>query len=93
MRNKENRKEDIVLVLKPIGSAKHVSGLMDKRLFTGDNNLHAVMDTQTCLWSLRYDHGILPQSLKQKFTGYAPLIKYVTDYLKNRNIEITEVKD
>ena len=68
-------------------------GLVDNRLFTGENNLHAVMDTQTCLWYLKYENGGLPQPLKQHFTGYGKLLAYVKEYFKRRNIEIVEEVD
>jgi len=91
---KENRKTDIVLVLKPIdGSPRHASGLIDRKLFTGENNLHAIMDTQTCLWRVQYEHGTVPEPLRQRFTSYAMLIKFVTDYMKRRNINIVEIRD
>ena len=67
--------------------------MVDSRLFTGENRLHAIMDTQTTLWHLAYDNGILPQPLKQQFTSFTKLHGYVKDYLSRRNIEIVEVID
>lgn len=94
MKSKENRKTDIILKLKPKeGGARKNTGLIDYGVFTGTNNLHAIMDTQTCLWHLAYDHGKLPPQLKMKFTGYHSLMKHVTDYMKLRNVEIIEVLD
>lgn len=94
MMAKENRKTNIILVLKPIdGKARDVTGIIDRQLFTRDNNLNAIMDTQTCLWSLAYDKGTLPPVLRQKFTGFAPLMKTVKEYMKNRNVEVVEVID
>lgn len=94
MMAKENRKIDIELVLKPRkGGGVHESGLVDRNLFTGDNTLHAKMDTQTCLWRLEYDKGSLPKPLKTKFTGWVPLINYVTAYMDKRNVDIVEIRD
>lgn len=91
---KTNRSIDIEFVIRPIsGSAKSNTGMLDRSLFTGGNTLHAKMDTQTCLWYLEYEMGGLPMPLRQKYTGYAPLLKHVTEYLKSRNAHITEVKD
>lgn len=91
----KNRKTDIILVLKPIdGKPKNSTGLVDRQLFTGENNLHAIMDTQTCLWHLKYDRGVLPPHLRDKqFTGYSAMLKYVKDYMLTRNIEISEIRD
>lgn len=90
-----NRSSDRVLVLKTIDGMKTLDsiGLVDKRLFNGDNKLHAVMDLQTCHWYLKYDMGGLPQHLKQRFTTFSKLLEYTRDYFKKRNIEIVEVQD
>src|SRR6266853_529038 len=47
---------------------KNSTGMVDTRLFTGENNLHAKMDPETCFWSLQYDSGALPQPLENNFT-------------------------
>lgn len=89
------RSPDRILVLKvkdgkaPIAS----TGLIDKRLFTGENNLHAIMDMQTCLWTVKYDNGGLPEPLKQQFTSFSSLLKHTRAYFHKRNVEIVEVKD
>lgn len=89
------RSPDRILVLKVIDGKAPVAstGLVDKRLFTGENNLHAVMDTQTTLWTVKYDNGGLPEPLKQQFTSFGSLLKYVSAYFRKRNVEIVEVKD
>lgn len=89
------RKTDIVLKLKPIdGSPRSVIGITDRSLFTGSNNLHAIMNTETCLWRLAYDNGTLPTGLRgHTFTGFHPLMKHVGEYFKKRNVEISEVID
>lgn len=66
------------------------SGSVDNRLFSGENRLHAIMDTKTCLWSLKYDSGILHGGLKQQFTGFNKLFKYITDYYNKRNVRVEE---
>ena len=86
---------DRVLVLKvKDGKAPLTStGLVDNRLFSGENNLHGVMDPQSCLWSFKYEMGGLPPALKdQKFTSFSVLKRYAEEYFKKRNIEIVEVK-
>lgn len=91
---KENRKNDIVFKLRPKeGGAERQDGLIDKRLFTGGNNLHAILDRQTMLWGLAYDSGVLPQQLQQRFTGLTPLYKTVRDYFDKRNVDIVEIID
>lgn len=68
-------------------------GVVDKRLFTGNNNLHAVMDDQTMLWSMKYDTGNIPPPLRQKFTSFKLLLHAAQEYFKTRNIRIKEIKD
>lgn len=68
------------------------TGLMDNRLFTGENKLRAYMEPNG-LWSLKYDSGILPEPLKQQFTSFSTLLRITKDYFKKRNIAIKEVID
>lgn len=90
------RSSDRVLTLKPIDAkaAKSSTGLMDPRLFTGEQQLHLTMDTQTMLWNFRYsNNGVLPEPLKSRFTSFRMAYKHAEDYFKKRNIQITEVHD
>ena len=70
---------------------KNSLGMVDSRLFSGENNLHVKKDPETCFWYFEYDMGAVPGPLKHKFTGYSAAIKHVTLYFKTRNIEIEEV--
>lgn len=90
-----NQAEDIVLVLKPLEGKKALSstGLMDARLFTGENSLHVTRDPQTHLWGMHMTAGNLPLPLRQKFTSWGKLFNFTKDYLGRRNINITEVQD
>lgn len=67
-------------------------GNSDKRLFTGENKLHAVMDTQTTLWKLKYEMGAVPEQLKGEFTSFKALRQHAEQYFNKRNIEIKEVR-
>jgi len=89
---------DRVLILEPIDGKKPLSstGLVDPRLFKDGeegNRLHAVMDGETCLWSLKYDKGSIPPGLNGRFTSFKNIKKFAEDYFLTRNIKITEVKD
>lgn len=86
---------DRILVLKAMEGKKPLNtiGVSDPRLFTGENKLHAVMDTNSCLWHLKYDMGIVPEAMKGTFTGFKALKKFADEYYGRRNIEIVEVKD
>lgn len=88
------RSNDRVLVLKPReGKPKGTNGLVDSRLFTGKNKLHAMMEPESSLWKFKYDEGILPEPLKQKFTSFRLMYEHAKDYFDRRNIDIEEVKD
>jgi hypothetical protein len=81
------------IVLKPIdGKATDSRGMVDSRLFKGDNKLKAIMD-ENGLWYCKFDQGILPESLKVKFTSVPKLVKFVTEYYKKRSVEVVEVKN
>lgn len=91
----KNRKTTIELVLRPMQGerAKSSHGVIDPGLFTGENVLYLVQDTQTSFWYPKYRRGQLPEPFKQRFTSYNKLFDHVQDYLKKRNIEIVEIKD
>lgn len=83
----------LVLKAKPGQSPTKESGLVDNSLFTGGNELHAVRDNQTSFWTLKYKHGIVPQSFQQQFTTWQKLMDHVKGYYDKRNIDITEIID
>lgn len=89
------RDDDRVIVIKPMEDKKVLSstGNVDTRLFTGENKLHAIYDVPRGFWSLKYEIGGLPEPLKQRFTHFSELLKYVTHYYKTRNIEVVKVLD
>lgn len=91
------RAPDRILILEPIeGKPLNSSGIIDKNLFKdgeNSNKLHAVMDQESCLWSLRYEKGAIPPALKGTWTGFKMLKKYADNYFGQRNIAITEVRD
>ena len=86
---------DRVLVLKVMDGKKPLNtlGAADPRLFTGENQIHLLMDKQTSLWTIRYSQGLPPPKLRNKFTTFAKVLQFVTDYFKSRNIEVIEVKN
>lgn len=94
-RRAKMRSDDRVLVLKPIPDHKIKSstGMTDKRLFTGENKLHAVMNTDTCIWSMKYEMGGLPEPLKEQFTTFDKLLAHARKYYNSRGLDIIEVQD
>ncbi len=72
-------------------SARTDTGILDKKLFTGDNKLKAEMDQETSLWSLSYENGNIPQTLKQQFTSFSKCKQFADAYFKKRNVEIVEI--
>ena len=84
---------DRVIKLAPIDGTKpkNAMGQVDPKIFTGENNLHAIRDEETCHWYLKYDNGGLPEGLRQRWTSLKMLLNTVEIYFKNRNIKITEV--
>ncbi len=91
----KEKKSDRVLVLKPMEGKETLTnkGIVDKRLFSGGNNLHAIRDTQTTLWSFKYESGVLPEELKPRFTSFVKLKAHADEYFARRNIVIAEVLD
>lgn len=84
--DKNTPSERIISLVKMDG--KHTiasSGLVDNRLFTGENKLIAKQD-EASLWYLQYAHGNLEEPLREKFTTFTQLMKRVREHFKKRNI-------
>lgn len=83
-----------ILKLQPMEGAKikNSSGMVDPRLFEGENRLIAKMD-ETSVWRMRYEKGITPEPLKQAYTSFAKLRDQAVRYFKTRNVEVVEVDD
>ena len=94
-RKQKMKSDDRLIILKPIDGKKTLSstGMPDKRLFTGENKLHAVLDLRTGMWHLHYEIGALPGGLKGNWTLFSELEKHVRAYFKSRNVEVTEIKE
>jgi len=77
------------LVLKPLPgkTVTDTTGNMDKRLFTGENNLNVVFENGQ-LWRLRFDHGSVPGPLNQHFTSFAMALKTAKEYYAKRNVSV-----
>lgn len=90
-----HQRVDRILELKIIDDKAPLSstGLVDRRLFKGENKLHAVTDPYTGLWSLNYEKGECPPAFKCQFTSFKKLYQFATDYFLKRNIEIKEIVD
>lgn len=91
----KNRKDDIILELKPIEGKVQTNsaGLPDKRLFTGENKLHCYRDPIVGLWRFKLDSGALPGPLQQHFTRFDIAKVAAQEYYGRRNVEISKVID
>jgi hypothetical protein len=89
------RSDDRVLVLAPIDGTKPKSsiGIVDPKLFTGENKLHAIRNPNFSWWTLKYEHGGVPPVLQQTFMSFEDLLTFTKEYFKTRNIQIVDVKD
>src|SRR5271167_4518301 len=64
-------------------------------MFQGDKQLHAVQDSG--LWYLVYKTldgrgaGNLPEPLKQRWTNFNQLIKFLVPYFESRGVRIEEI--
>jgi len=87
---------DRVLTLTPIEgkTAKDSRGVVDNRLFTGEQTLHCKMDLQTNLWRFQYgQNGLLPGGLEGDFTSFSKALQHAELYYGKRNVKVAEVKD
>lgn len=91
LKDKNRFNDRLVICRKMEGkNALSSSGLIDNRIFTGENNLHIIQGPDA-LWHFKYDHGMLEQKLKQKFTTFTAIKNFITDYMARRNIEVKEI--
>lgn len=92
-RREKMQTNDRVLVLQAIDGkpVKAASGIVDNRLFTGQNKLHGIYDERTGLWNMRYETGALPGALQQKFDTFEKLEDFARKYFSTRNVEIIEI--
>lgn len=77
--------EDRILVLQTTGD--------QKSLFDTTQELHAVRGPFDNLWRLKYKRGTVPPKLKQTWTSFPQLLKFMNNYFQVRNIKIKEVQD
>lgn len=81
-------------IIDPTKNVKDSTGIIDNSLFkNGGNELNAIMDPETCLWSFKYKAGSIPPGLRGQFTGFRSAKKFADNYFSHRNIKITEVKE
>lgn len=86
--------DDRILKLKILDGEKpkSSSGIVDTRLFTGENEIHAIRNEWN-YWILKYKQGTLPPALDQSFTTFEKLLQHATAYFLTRNVEITSVEE
>lgn len=85
----EDQGMDRVLLLEPIdGKPLSSKGLVDPRLFSGENKLHAIRTDNDQLWSFKYESGAVPEPLKQKYTSFGKLLKDAELYFATRNVRV-----
>lgn len=89
------RSDDRILVLGIMDGKKPKNsiGLVDSRLFQGDNSLHVRRNPRDSLWYFKYDTGGLPDPLKQSFTSFNKAYRYAEEYFSHRNVKIIRVED
>lgn len=87
--------DDRVFIFKPIEGKRPLSatGLVDPKVFTGENKLIAHKEEDTSLWIIKYADGMVPPVFKQRFTGFNAAMKFAKEYFTKRGFEIVEVKD
>lgn len=94
-RKSKMKSDDRILFLAPMKDKPSLAadGSVDKRLFTGENKLHAIYDEMKGMWSMKYEMGGLPGGLQNQFTLFGELVAHARQYFKKRNIEIVEIKE
>lgn len=86
--------DDRILKLQVIDGTKPKTsqGITDPRLFTGENEIHAIRNEWN-YWVLKYKQGNLPPALDQSFTTFDKLLQHTTAYFLTRNVSVTSVEE
>ena len=71
---------------------KSSTGLIDPRVFSGENTFFAQKDHRN-IWGFKVKSGGLPEPLKQKYTKFEYLLEHAKKYFESRNMKIVEVID
>lgn len=90
------RSSDRVLTLEVMDDKlpKSSTGTVDRRLFTGEQQLHIKVDPMFMQWYFQYSqNGLLPDPLKGRFTSFAKAYEHAAGYFAKRNIKISAVRD
>lgn len=89
----KNMSNDREIILQPKEGFNTLDskGGIDNRLFKGTNKLRAILDTDSSLWHLKLDAGLLPAVFQQRYTTFDKVLAHVKDYYDKRNVEIKEV--
>lgn len=86
-----HRKSDRKFVLEAMENADKTK--LDTRLVNGNNHLHAIKNPTMSMWSLKMEHGTLPEPLKSSFTSFEAARKHVEQYYLKRGVKVTEIID
>lgn len=70
---------------------KNSIGMVDPRLFSGENKLHIKKDPETNFWSFSYERGIPPRELQCVFTSATAAIRHAELYYRTRNLSLKEI--
>ena len=92
----KNAKDDRIIHMQKKEGEKirGATGLVDNRLMTGDNKLHAVFEGHTCLWYLKYEKGGMPEPLRDKrYTSFRKAVDAAELYFGKRGLEITKIEE
>lgn len=88
----QKRITDIELVLSKDAANKD-TGLLDPGVFEGKNRLRIVQDTSTLMWSFKYDRGVVPPALKNKYTSFKLAKEDAESYFKAKKINVVGIKE
>lgn len=72
---------------------KNSTGMVDPRLFGGENQLHIQKDKETNFWYFTYDKGLPPKELRCMFTTFPAALRHAEQYYFYRNLTIKEIDD
>lgn len=85
------RSNDRILVLERLDKDNKKDGILDPKVFTGENNLHCYIDQG--MWYFKMERGLIPGPLRQKYTSFRDAKQAAETYFGSKNIRIKDVLD
>lgn len=68
------------------------NAMLDPGAFDGKNPIRIIQDPTTMMFSFSYKHGVVPASLRTRFTSFNLAKAHAEQYFKTKKIKIVDIQ-